>query len=134
MGKVIKLSDRNGVNPSTSICIFCGEPKGVALFGKLKGDVEAPREVVTDYEPCDKCKEKFDSGVPIIEVTNTPQSENQPPLTEDSYGKPVYPTGCYLVVNPEVLGGGYKKGEWVLSFDIEFRKILDSFKKAGEVE
>ena len=134
MGKVIKLSDKHGVNPSMSICIFCGEPKGVALLGKLKGDVEAPREVVTDYEPCDKCKEKFNSGVPIIEVTTVPQSKNQPPLTKDENGNPVYPTGSYLVVNQNALGGGYKKGEWVLSIDTEYRKIYDMMRKSGEVE
>ena len=131
MGKVINFSDKHGVNPSMSICIFCGEPKGVALLGKLKGDVEAPREIITDYEPCSKCREKFNKGVPIIEVSNTPILDNQPPLTKDSYGLPVYPTGCYLVLNPDALGGGYKKGEITLSIEQDFRRILETMKQYG---
>ena len=54
----IRLSDKHGVNPTMGVCMWCGEPTGeIALLGKLKGDVEAPRYSTLSYEPCDKCKE-----------------------------------------------------------------------------
>lgn len=65
MSKRIKLSEKYGVNPTIPVCFWCGESKNeIALLGRLgdarKGeDIEAPKNMVLDYEPCDKCKEKF---------------------------------------------------------------------------
>jgi len=38
------------------------------MAGKLKGDVEAPRGAVFDYEPCDKCKGYMKQGIILISV------------------------------------------------------------------
>jgi hypothetical protein len=65
----IKLSDKHGLNPSLNVCPFCGKDKEIILFGKLKGDAEAPKRVIANYEPCDKCKAKMQLGVTVIEVT-----------------------------------------------------------------
>ena len=88
------ISKKHGLNPSMDICFFCGEPKGIALFGKMKGDAEAPQVVLLNYEPCDKCKEAMDKGTTILEV-----------VTVDNGNKPiqdgVYPTGRWCVMRSE---------------------------------
>ena len=65
----IKLSEKHGVNPSLTVCFWCGEHTGIALLVRLPGDKEAPKEIIADYEPCDKCKEQWNKGIPIIEVS-----------------------------------------------------------------
>ena len=65
----ILLSKKHGVNPSIQLCFYCNECKGILLMGKLKDDQEAPRECVTDIEPCDKCKEKYKDYTLIVEVS-----------------------------------------------------------------
>ena len=77
----IKLSPNHGVNPSLDMCFWCGESKGILLLGQLENDVEAPREMLTSYEPCDKCAELFTQGVHIIEVTTN--DNDIPPITSD---------------------------------------------------
>lgn len=67
MSKNIKLSEKHGVNPSMDCCFYCGEVIGIALMGKLKDDVEAPRQCYTSLEPCDKCKEKYKDYVLGVE-------------------------------------------------------------------
>lgn len=55
--KSIKLSEKHGVNPSMLCCPVCGKEYGIALLGKLKGDVEAPMRIIGN-ELCDDCKMK----------------------------------------------------------------------------
>ena len=65
------LSEKHGVNPSLILCPYCGKETGIALFGKLKGDKEAPRSVVGN-DLCDECKKKVDDGfVLVIEARQT---------------------------------------------------------------
>ena len=98
MDKDIKLSKKHGLNPSLMLCFWCGEAHGVAICGRLKGDAEAPRQMVVDYEPCESCKQKFDTGVALIEVSEVPGASTQPPITARE-GTDYYPTGRYIVVN-----------------------------------
>jgi hypothetical protein len=42
MKKDITLSKNYGLNPSIIICPICGKDIGIALFGHIKGDKEAP--------------------------------------------------------------------------------------------
>lgn len=105
----IRLSEKHGVNPSIEICFFCNEAKGIVLFGKLKNDIEAPREVLINYEPCNKCKEKFKEGVTVVEVTTAQQCKNQPSITIHN-DEELYPTGAYVVVKPKVFDNKYKAG------------------------
>ena len=101
MSKSIKLSPKHGVNPTIPVCFFCGEEKNeIALLGKIgdgrkKEDFEAPRHMVLDYEPCDKCKEQWSQGVALIEVV-TESPDGRPPIQQD-----LYPTGRMCVVRPE---------------------------------
>lgn len=54
MGKNIKLSPKHGVNPSMMQCACCGKDMGIALFGRLKGDAEAPKYIKNDL--CEDCQ------------------------------------------------------------------------------
>lgn len=64
--KNIRISERHGVNPSVGICFFCGEGKEVILFGRMREDAEAPREVCLDKEPCQKCADFMKQGIILI--------------------------------------------------------------------
>lgn len=97
----IKISKKHGVNPCIPICCWCGkEREEIALLGKLKGDVEAPKHAILDYEPCDECKKKFMLGVVLIEVILTEPADGRPPISEDN-GNPVYPTFKWSVLKTD---------------------------------
>lgn len=94
MSKNIKISKKHGLNPSMDTCFFCGEARGIVLFGALKGDAEAPRNVLLDYEPCDACKAKMSQGTTIICVTK--EDNGNAPIQEG-----VYPVGPWCVLRAE---------------------------------
>ena len=63
----IALSPKYGVNPSITHCECCGKEIGIALMGKLKGDVEAPKEIAMGL--CEDCQKVVDAdGLLVIEV------------------------------------------------------------------
>ena len=65
----IPFSDKHGVNPTIPKCFFCVEDKNeIILMGKLKNDVKAPRGMVFDQVPCDKCAGYMKQGVILISV------------------------------------------------------------------
>ena len=71
----IRLSPKHGVNPSITHCECCGKEIGIAMFGKLKGDVEAPRDVFMGL--CDDCQKVIDQqGLMIIEVKDGETGKN----------------------------------------------------------
>lgn len=72
----ITLSKEHGVNPSINHCFICGNEIGLILFGRLKGDVEAPRNCCSG-ELCDDCKDKLKTHVAVLEV----KSESNPERT-----------------------------------------------------
>lgn len=99
--KGIKLSPKYGVNPCIPICCWCGKEKNeIALLGKLKGDAEAPRNAVVDYEPCEECQAKFNLGVVLIEVTKNQPNDNIMPIQKQD-GVSLYPTFRYSVIKLE---------------------------------
>ena len=100
MGGSIPVSPKHGVNPSLTVCFFCGEATGIALMGRLKGDVEAPQYVLTDYEPCDKCKKMFAQGSLLLEVDTYPHINGQPAIQQQENQK-LYPTGRFKVIKKE---------------------------------
>lgn len=113
MSKGIELSPKHGVNPTIPICFWCGEEKGeIALMGRVRerdphtgravkgSDIEMPRHIVLDYEPCPKCAGMFSQGVQLIECNGRPVDE-RPALSKDENGNSVYPTGRHVVMKPE---------------------------------
>ena len=76
----IEISPKHGVNPSVLHCMCCGKEYGVALLGKLKGDAEAPRDIMQGF--CDDCLRVIDrGGVLIVEVADGEAKKN----TENPY-------------------------------------------------
>lgn len=116
MSKGIEISPKHGLNPTIPVCFWCGKEKNeIALLGRIRekttnrfganvtkrdSDIEAPRRMVLDYEPCDECKKWWDSGVAVLEVQQTPIQPNQPEIQ-----KGLYPTGRFVVVTVE---GAYR--------------------------
>lgn len=101
MSKSIALSPKHGLNPTIPICFFCGcEKNEVALLGKLKGDAEAPKNVILDYEPCEKCKQLMSMGITIISASTIPVQTGMSPIIENQTIK-VYPTGDWCVIKDE---------------------------------
>lgn len=127
MSKGIRLSDQHGVNPSIDVCFFCGEDKGIVMFGKLKGDVKAPKRIVSNYTPCPACEEKMAKGTTIIEVT-----------TSDTGALPIqkgaWPTGRWCVISHSAADKLFKQhSKTTLLEDVLYNKLLESREKAGNV-
>ena len=68
MSKSIILSPKHVVNPSIVICPICKKDTSLALFGRLKGDAEAPKQI--EGELCDECKKKYITIVEVESETN----------------------------------------------------------------
>jgi hypothetical protein len=116
----ITISEKHGLNPTLGICFWCGEHTGdIALLGKLPDDAEAPKEMVLNYDPCDKCAKHFESGVLIFEVNTDP---NKPPI-KDTYR----PTGRYVVVKAEAFANQqFKNGDKCMLEANEFEQMFGS--------
>ncbi len=54
----ILCSEKYGLNPSLEICTICNKEMGIVLFGKLKDDVEAPKQVCLGHI-CEDCTSKL---------------------------------------------------------------------------
>jgi hypothetical protein len=94
MKNSIRLSERHGVNPTIPMCFFCGQQKNeIVLMGKLKGDAEAPKGVVFDQTPCDKCREYMAQGVILISVDEKKSDDNRNP----------WRTGGWVVVKTKAI-------------------------------
>ena len=102
MSNSVKISPRHGLNPSIPICFWCGEEKNeVVLLGKMnKEDSEAPRRILIDYEPCEKCKKAFEQGIQVIGVNTTPFFDNQEPLKKEGDAR-LYPSGAYFIATEQ---------------------------------
>lgn len=93
----IILSEKHGLNPSLEICSICGKDISVVIFGKLKDDVEAPKQVCLGHL-CGECKKDLEKRKEVIflEIDNNMYTGN----------------GCSIpegYVNPDVLNN--LKGE-----------------------
>lgn len=114
MSKGITISPKYGANPSMDLCFWCGQPKGIILCGRMhekKGDrtdIEAPKGMVMNLEPCDKCKENFNLGVQIVEVVDDGSKfHNDLTFAIQAEDKKVkWPTGRFVVMNAEAIKGG----------------------------
>ena len=93
----IKISPKYGVNPTIPVCFWCGKQKNeIALMGRMTDDIEAPKNMVLDYVPCEECQNHMALGVAVLEASDHPNTEGQPPMQ-----KGVYPTSRFVVVTTE---------------------------------
>lgn len=89
---IINFDEKHGLNPSLDICFYCGEDKGVVLFGKLNSDIKghfesqgqsedgkAPRKVVMTKTPCKKCIEHMKQGVLFISIDESKTVDEENP-------------------------------------------------------
>ena len=130
MSKGIKMSEKYGLNPSITTCFWCGKDVGIALFGRTKGDVEAPKRVCVDLEPCDECAKRFSEGVHFIEVsTDGSRYGNSPKFAfrPNEKAVPMYPTGRFAVVKATAVKDG-KPGMKFLCDKEAMDKILENYK------
>ena len=82
------LSPKYCLNPTIPKCYYCGKDKNeVVLFGLIRGDVEAPRNMVFDKSPCDQCQKYMKYGVILISVKDDSKDNEEP-----------YRTGRFAVV------------------------------------
>lgn len=96
-GNNISLSPRYGLNPTIPVCFWCGKERNeIALLGKMKGDVEAPRHMVVDFVPCEQCRSDMSHGFTLMEATDGPNDRAKVEVQKD-----VYPTGRFLVIRKE---------------------------------
>lgn len=91
MDRGIRLSPKHGVNPSVTKCFVCGEDDGLALFGRLPKDQEAPRTVCLNKDPCPKCHEWMAKGCILISVRVGESGDNP------------YRTGGWVVLKDEAI-------------------------------
>ena len=97
MSKGIKISPKHGLNPTIPVCFWCGKQKNeIALMGRMENDIEAPKNMVLDYVPCEECQNHMAMGVAVLEASDCPHTEGQPPMQ-----KGVYPTSRFVVVTTE---------------------------------
>ena len=97
MSKGIKISPKYGVNPTIPVCFWCGKQKNeIALMGRMTDDIEAPKNMVLDYVPCEECQNHMAMGVAVLEASDHPNTEGQPPMQ-----KGVYPTSRFVVITTE---------------------------------
>ena len=133
MANNIKLSPKHGLNPTIPVCAWCGEPKNeIALMGQIgdrrKGeDLEAPKNCVLDYEPCDHCKEQWSQGVAILEATTKRPEPYRPPMKQENCVD-IYPTMRMVVIRAEsasqIFGQEMSAGQKILLEDEAFEQIF----------
>lgn len=71
MNDTIWLHQEYGVNPTIKVCFWCQQETGEILLLGAAYKKQAPMRMVTDYEPCKKCKEIFAQGITLIEAFQT---------------------------------------------------------------
>ena len=100
----INLSKKHGVNPTILVCPICyAETNGLALLGRLPGDVEAPRYSL-DREYCKNCKDVLATGgIILIEVEDGQEDKLAP-------GQAPKRTGVCIGINRQALRNGLEEG------------------------
>ena len=112
----IRPSPKYGLNPTRPICFFCGQEKNeIAFMGRMRdtrkvrtawggesavtddNDMEAPKHMILNYEPCDACREKFKEGVLMIEVEKADTDEKRRRQIQDG----LVPNGKYCLLKEE---------------------------------
>ena len=60
------------------------------------------RESASYYEPCEDCQQVMSKGIPLFAVEFVRTNEGDPAITEID-GRPMYPTGAWVVVPQEAI-------------------------------
>jgi len=106
----VTLSPKYGLNPAMLQCPVCHKDMGIALLGKLKGDVEAPR--IMEGDLCDDCKKVW---TVILEAQG---AHDHPALT----GRRGY-------IKKEALAPSFRSHDTLLMDSMEFEKLVAGTKE-----
>jgi hypothetical protein len=105
----MRLSEKHGVNPTIPHCFFCGEAKNeIILAGRLPKDEPAPKNMVWDKNPCDKCEKHMEAGIVLISVRNGEKGDNP------------YRTGGWVVMKEEAFRRIFKNCDDAISKRVAF--------------
>lgn len=104
----ITLSPKHGVNPALLQCPVCHKDTGIALLGKLKGDVEAPK-YMTDVQLCEDCKKKY------ITLLIVEKQEPKPKIIGQAY------------IRREAVDDRFAKEDCVYMLNSEFQKLQNRY-------
>lgn len=121
----ITLSPQHGVNPSVGICFYCLEESDLLLFGKLPGDIEAPRRNIWHMDPCSKCKALMDRGIILIEVRSEEDMQQVEKARQDYVDKvsrldPIRQSRALpFIPNP------YRSGGWWVVTEDAVNRLFD---------
>ena len=98
----MRLHKKYGSNPTMPVCFFCGKEKGeIVLLGAAYKE-KAPRLMIVDKAPCEKCKELMKKGVMLASVR------------DGECGNNPYRTGKIAVIRENAarkIFGNYIKGK-----------------------
>ncbi len=123
----IPIHPKYGLNPTMVVCFWCGKETGeIALLG-ANYKAQAPMRMTVSYEPCEACQKKWSQGFTVLEMSETPNIEGQPPIRPG-----IYPTGNFATFSWEAgerLFGKEQaeKGMAYISKE-DFQKIVDASK------
>ena len=105
MSKGITLSPKYGVNPCIPLCFFCQKPKNeIVMLGriwqkdangkKVRGtDLEAPKNLVLDYELCEECMKELVDNDELLALEVSNQIDGMPIALD------YVPTGKYTKIS-----------------------------------
>jgi hypothetical protein len=127
----ITLHPKYGLNPTLELCFWCGKETGsIALLGN-KYDGEAPMRMTLSYAPCGECQKSWEAGFVLLECSDTPNVDDQPPIKPD-----VYPTGNYMVISIEaairLLGEEQAQVKAAYVPLEQYRKLVECLPKKAE--
>lgn len=97
----ITVSPKYGINPSLLKCPLCGKHTGIALLGKLKGDIEAPRETTGGL--CDECRAKYVTCIVVKDEKSAADTGKRIFLPREAVTEKLRDRE-YLLITEETLG------------------------------
>ena len=106
------------MDKDVKICFWCHNP----LDGSKISDKEKYSFIVSSYEPCESCKNKYNS-IFTMGVTNNPKDKNMPPILIDTNDIKQYPTGDYTYLDDETVKFIFSGNKELLEDVIKERKL-----------
>jgi len=94
----IIIDPNHGVNPSLSVCFWCGETESLILFGRLsprlkqklkmpESATSAPRHIIASSNPCSACIKFAEEDYVTIRCLNLTEEETERHGFIDSSGR-----------------------------------------------
>lgn len=119
-------------------CFWCGGDKGEIAIGEQLKAEEAPRYIITGYDPCQECVDQIADNIRFIEVVNS--NPDGRPALHSTDGRDFFPTGRMLLLSREssaklltkdVVEDVLKAGQTLVGLE-GFEKILVMFNESKE--